>query len=180
MNKITDEIQTRAVELFDEGMTRNAIARELGIAGSTVTRICHEAGRQFDREKATLSLRAAKVDIEEERLLLSKKMMVAAHDMIDALDGPHLVYNFGGKDNDYNEHLLDTAPVETRLSAMRAASLAFDKATRIIERTNTGLDGAVGVLDTLAAGFAAAAQQYRNEEADGADENEAADVDGVQ
>ncbi len=106
------------------------------------------------------------MDIEEARLLLAKQMVVAAQDMLDALEQPYLVYNFGGRDNSYEEHELPSAPVDVRLAAVRAAGIAFDKATRILERSNGGLAAAEGVLDSIAAGFAAAAAVYRAAEGD--------------
>lgn len=117
--------------------------------------------RTKDDADAAVAVRVVKVDLEETRLLLAKKLMVTAHDMLDSLDEPYLVYNFGGRDNSYEEHLLDSAPIEVRLAAVRAAGIAFDKATRLVDRSNSGLEAAEGVLDTIAAGFAAAAAAYR-------------------
>jgi hypothetical protein len=62
------------------------------------------------------------------------------------------------------EHVLDAAPLTARLDAIRLAGTAFDKATRLVERSNPGLDEAVGMLDTLAAGFKAAAAELRASE----------------
>ncbi|WP_454168142.1 hypothetical protein [Microbacterium lacticum] len=165
MPAITPQIRKKVLALFDAGRHRNDIARELGISGPTVTRICRAEGRQFDRAAEALELRAEQVDLEKLRERVAKKMLIVADDTLNDLEAPHLVYNFGGRDNTYQEHLLDEAPLDAKLNAMRTASLAFDKATRIVEKSDTGLDQAVGVLDSLAIGFELAAAQIRAEDA---------------
>ncbi len=164
--------------MFDSGARRNVIARKLGVSGATVSRICHEAGRSFDRAQQLLELRAEKADLDEMRQRVSKKMLLVADDVLEELDAPYLVYNFGGKDNTYQEHLLDGPPLEARLDAMRAASLAVDKASRIVERMpdDSGQEAAFGVLDSLAAGFDAIAARIRERQAEEAAEGEAGDA----
>lgn len=102
-------------------------------------------------------------DIGESRTALAKKALVAAHTALDSLDKPYTVFNFGGRDNSYEEHQLDAAPMDVRLAAVRIASIAFDKATRIIERDNGGLDQAIGTLDLVADALKTAAEAYRAE-----------------
>jgi len=89
--------------------------------------------------------------------------------MLDQIDDAYLVYNFDGKKNTYNEHQLESAPVEVKRSIIVTAAITFDKLTRIVERDNGGLEQAQGVLDQLAAGFAATAEQYRAETPDAAE-----------
>lgn len=143
---LSEADRARILEMFDAGHPRNEIARQIGVSGSTVTTVCRKEGRLFDRSAQLLDLRAIEEDLGELRDLVTKKMLIVANDALDSLDGPHLVFNFGGRDNDYAEHLLDEAPLETKLDAMRAASLAVDKATRIVERSNPGLEQAAGIL----------------------------------
>src|SRR5690606_24541788 len=97
------------------------------------------------------------VDLAAGRIRLAEKMLAASEGMLDTIDEPYLVYNFGGKDNDYNEHTLDTAPVEVRRNIITTAAITFDKLSRIVERDGTGTDEALGLLDTLATGFREAA-----------------------
>lgn len=150
---LSEAARARILEMFDAGMPRNEIAREVGVSGSTVTTVCRKEGRLFDRSAQLLDLRAVEEDLGELRDLVAKKMLIVANDALDSLDGPHLVFNFGGRDNDYAEHLLDEAPLETKLDAMRAASLAVDKANRIVERSNPGLEQAAGILGGINAGI---------------------------
>lgn len=147
----------------DGSRSRNSIAREFSVSGETVTRICAEAGITFDRMKTEAAVRAHAIDLAEERMLLAKMMVAEAHEQMDILNAPYLIYSFGGMDGEIHSHLLDSAPMDVRNIAMRSAGVAFDKLTRIVEKDSGGLDEAVGVLDSLAEGFKAAAAHYRGE-----------------
>lgn len=162
---VSDETREQIVAAAREGKTRNAIAREFGVAGGTVTRICSDAGVSFDRSATELAVRARSIDLAEERLLVAQKMLAVASDMLDQLDAPYEVFNFGGKDNTFSSEVLDSAPAEVRRNAVVTAGIAFDKATRVIEKSDHGLEEAVGTLDVLAAGFKAAAEEIRAREA---------------
>lgn len=161
--------QTRAAiqdAARDGKRSRNSIAREFKVAGETVTRICAEAGLSFDRTKTEAAVRAHAIDLAEERLLLAKMMVVEVQEQLDILNAPYMVWSFGGMDGEIHSHLLDSAPMMERNTALRSAGIAFDKATRMVEKSDTGLEQAVGVLDTIAEGFAAAAERYRESATD--------------
>jgi len=140
----------RAQTLYEDGHGCNAIARELGCSPSTVSKWARENDLRFDRSQTALAVRAHVIDMAEARLLLAQKMVVAASDLLDQLDGPYLVYAFGGRDNDYNEHQLDRPPVEVIRNAVTTAGIAFDKASKVVEGTNPGQAAAVSMLTGLA------------------------------
>lgn len=156
----------RARELHAAGSSCNGIARELGCAASTVSRWAKSEGLTFDRSKTAAAVAAHTVDLAAGRIRLAEKMLAASEDMLDTIDGPYEVYNFGGKDNTFESRVLDSAPVEVRRNVITTAGITFDKLTRIVEKSDTGLDMAVGVLDTIAAVASAAAEQYRESTAD--------------
>ncbi len=161
---ISDDVKAEVLRLHADGLSRNAISRQTGLSGSTVTRIVAASGGAFDRAKTKRALEARQVDMAAERLALGAEMMEAAREALRELKGPVLVHNFGGKDNTFATATLDKAPMAMRREALTAAGIAFDKATRIVERASTGTEEALGMLDQLAAGFKAAAAQYRAEE----------------
>ena len=43
--------------------------------------------------------------------------------MLKHFEGQHLVYNFGGRDNEYNEHLLDSPPADVKQTAAKTIHL---------------------------------------------------------
>jgi nucleoid-associated protein YgaU len=157
----TEQTRTDARRLFDEGYGCNAIARELGFSPARISKWAKDEGLLFDRRQTELAVRAHTIDLAADRLLLAQKMIVNANDSLEMLEGPFEVFNFGGKENDFNSQILDEAPMEARRSAQMIAGVAFDKATRIVEKDNGGLDDAVGVIDDLSAVFKAAADAIR-------------------
>lgn len=150
-----------ARELYDAGHSCRSIAAKLNVAPSTISRWAKGEDLAFDRSQTAMAVRAHTVDLAAARNELAQRLMVSSFDALDELDGPYLVYSFGGRDNDYNEHELERPPVEVRAKVHALAKQAFDASSRILERTDTGLDLAVGVLDTIAAVAADAARRYR-------------------
>lgn len=163
MAQITDDQKAEVLALHADGHARNEIARRVGISAGSVTNICRAADRAFDRSETESATKARQVDLAAGRTRLAEKMLAVSEAMLDRVDDPYLVYSFGGKDNDYNEHTLESAPVEVRQRIITTAGITFDKLTRIVEKSDTGLEQAVGVLDTIADGFRAAAEKYRSE-----------------
>jgi hypothetical protein len=139
-----------ARNLFDSGLGCNAIARKMRIDPSTVSHWAVDAGVKFDRSQTALAVRAHTIDLAESRAELAQKMQQVAHDLLDSLDGTYMVYAFGGKENEYNEHELERPPVEVIRSAVVTAAIAFDKATKMVEGANPGQTAAVSLLTGLA------------------------------
>jgi predicted transcriptional regulator len=156
----------RARELHAEGLSCNAIARDLGCAASTVSRWAKREGLSFDRSQTAEAVKAHTVDLAAGRIRLAEKMLAASEDMLDVIDGPYEVYNFGGKDNTFESRVLDSAPVEVRRNVITTAGITFDKLTRIVERDTGAADGALGVLDQVGHALIAAAEQLRDETPD--------------
>ncbi|UCR89258.1 hypothetical protein [Mycetocola spongiae] len=149
-----EETRVEARRLYDLGMGCNAIGREIGIVPSAVSAWAKREGLKFDRSKVIAANKANAADLEQKRLRLVSKMADVAEDALDSLDAPYLVYNFGGKDNEYRDEVLDAAPMDARRTAVTMAGIAFDKASRVIER-ETDVSGATSVLGALQAGLGA-------------------------
>lgn len=141
----------RAHDLFDLGLSCNAMAKELGVSPATISRWAKREGLSFGREKTALAVRARTIDIADSRTLLTKKMLSVAHETLDKLEGPYLVYSFGGKDNTYEEHTLASPPVEAIRTAVTIAKDAHIIATKTLEATPETLASAESVLDKLEA-----------------------------
>lgn len=130
---VEEPTRARAIELIESGMPRNAIARELSIAPSSVSGIARDAGLSFDRANQTASATAARVhDLKVRRLELIDELMAKAVDHLVAIDQPFLAFNIGGKDNTYTDHELDRAPTGDILNLHRSASLALKDARELI------------------------------------------------
>ncbi|WP_051702045.1 hypothetical protein [Mycetocola saprophilus] len=149
-----EDEQTRvdARALYDEGLGCNAIARELNISASSVSLWAKREGLKFDRAQVAEANRAHVADLAAARIRLATKLTTVAESALDSLDEEYLVYNFGGKDNEYREHTLSKAPMDARRTAVTMGAVAFDKVSRIVER-ETDVTGAESTLAALKAGF---------------------------
>jgi predicted transcriptional regulator len=152
----------RAQVLFDQGLGCNAIARELGVAASTVSKWAKDTGRTFDRSQVAAANEAHKVDLAAGRIRLAEKMLAASEDMLDRIDDQYLVYAFGGKENTYTEHKLASAPVEVRRNVITTAGITFDKLTRVVENSGAGADSAKSMLADLGRALGIGAEAVDN------------------
>ena len=150
-------------------LSASAIARELGVAKSTVSRWARAEGLSFDRSKTAEATAAKSIDLAAARTRLAEKMAARAEQLLDSLDGKYTVYNFGGKDNTYNEHELDKPPVEVIRNAVTTAGITFDKLSRIVEK-DPDVSGAQSVVQSLEAGILAAAEVLRAPETETTEE----------
>jgi len=147
-----DSKRAQARVLFDRGLSCRAIATELGCSTSTVSRWAKAEGLVFEARARTATASAVrKFDMAAARSRLAQKMTDNADRVLDTLNGPYLVYNFGGKDNTYTEHTLDEAPISARREAQTIGAIAFDKLSKALELTPEGLTGAESLLDRIEA-----------------------------
>ena len=125
--------RVRAIEMIKAGTPRNAIARELMIAPSSVSKIAQDENLTFERANETASAAASRAhDLKVRRLALIEELFAKAEDHLVAIDQPFLAFNFGGKDNTYEETTLDRPPTGDLLNLHRAASLALKDARDLI------------------------------------------------
>lgn len=152
-NPLTDTERARILELHAQGMARNDIARETGRAAGTVTKIVTDAGGTFDRSATKAATEARQADLAERRSRLRTKFLTRAEECLDQMDQPHLVFNFGGKDNTYEERTLDRPPVKDIRDLMQAASIATTAEIRISQADVGGDEAAKSLLVGLAHAF---------------------------
>lgn len=123
--------RTRILKLHGQGMTRNDIARETGRSGSTVTKVVHDAGLSFDRTATKAATEARKADLAARRADLRIKFLDRADELLDMFDKPVTVFNFGGRDNTYEERTLDRPTIGDMRSLIQAAATASTQEIRI-------------------------------------------------
>lgn len=155
--------------LHAEGLSRNAIGTQLGRSGRTVSRIAAELGLSFERAGATAAATEAKrMDAAARRAKLQVDALEAADKLLGQMFQPARVFNFGGKENDYNERQHDEPPfadkraIATAIQALAATALRmaeFDRAAA------TGVESGKTMLGQLAAGLGDAYAQLQLAEA---------------
>lgn len=132
---VTAHQRARILDLHGKGVTRNEIHRLTGVAAATVSKVVKDDGGTFDRSKIATAAEARRVDLVEMRSSLAVKMIAKAHQLVDDIDRPFLAFNFGGKDNTYEEHELDRAPTGDIRNLMQSASIA-SKESRELDRVD--------------------------------------------
>ncbi|PRX91974.1 hypothetical protein [Allonocardiopsis opalescens] len=163
--------QKRAAILADiqaGELSRNAIARKHKVSVGTVTNIANKAGltTAFDRSGVEKATRARVADAAAVRAEVSRKFLDRANEMLDQMHEPHLVFNFGGKDNDYNERILSRPPTTDLRNLMTSAAVAIDKHLKIESSgKDPNADAAASMLGTLRTALEGAADRLRDDTA---------------
>lgn len=80
---IDSKTRAKVRKLARDGLSQNAIAKKVGIAGSTVSRICSTARPPilFDRSKMKVAIEAHTVDLKARRVELSQLLVQDAFDL---------------------------------------------------------------------------------------------------
>ncbi|WP_329390246.1 hypothetical protein [Streptomyces sp. NBC_01716] len=122
-------------------------------SGSTISGIADRLGLTFDRGPEVASATAARqADLERRRQLLATRFIDIAEDSLERIYRQTTVFSFGGKDNEYNDHVFDEAPPAERVKLMTAAAIAVDKSLKLAPaESNAGLDAAKSMLGSLGA-----------------------------
>lgn len=160
---VDDEMRADIYRLHAMRMGRNEIARELRIAGSTVTKVCqaHEPPLEFNRDETALAVRARQIDLADSRTKLAAMFLVRGIEALEAMDVPMTIGQFGGKDNTWNERLIDEPTLEGRRNLMTTAAIAAQRHLELVRvDSNRDLSASEGLIDSLGVGIAAFAAAY--------------------
>lgn len=147
--------RARVLDLHAAGRSRNAIARELNLSGSTVSRIVAEAGRSFDRAETRAATVAAVDDARARRARLAADLLADAERLRAQLWAPITLGAFGGRDNTWNEvRLAEPPPAEKRtiLAAVHSAIRDHIELVRV-DAARAEVDQVRGVLGDIMDGI---------------------------
>lgn len=131
--KVTDLHRARVTDLHGRGFGRNAIARELGFSGATITTICQELGLDFDRAATKVAVNARKVDAAALRSELELQLLEDAQKLRAQIWQPHEYRDYGGKDFVLRKWTQDEPQPVDKLKLMQATGIAVDRAVRLGE-----------------------------------------------
>lgn len=154
---VTEQDHRRVAELHAQGLSRNAIATELGRSGRTISKIADQLGLDFERSRTKAATEAKKIDARARRAALSLALLEDADRLRQQLWKPSLIFNFGGKENDYNSRTIDEPTFSDKAKIMQSVGIAVDRSIRLDEYdADPGIDAAKSMLGALAAGLGAA------------------------
>lgn len=146
---LTNQERDEIARLLEAGQSHAEIARTVGRATGTIANIAKSIGWSGDQSRA-LRVRKANENRSaysaDRRAELAARATERAQEMLERWEAPYLVFNFGGRDNDYNEHQLAEAPIE----AKRAMAQTFRDLMRTvieIDRHDNRQDEGLSAVD---------------------------------
>jgi hypothetical protein len=136
---VTAEERHRVADLHAAGRSRNAIATELGRSGRTISKICaeHDPPLTFERTRTAAATAAKKADGAARRAQLQLDALDSAGRLMGQMFAPTKVYNFGGKENDYNEVTHDEPPFRDKRDIATAIQALANTALKLAEYDKT-------------------------------------------
>lgn len=130
---VTDEEREQIRALHAQGLGRNEIARRLGRGTRTISVHAEAMGLVFDNAEMTeTATRVRSADLAEKRTILANALTDDALRLTEQLWQPAKIYNFGGKDNDYNERDVSEPPPDAKRALMLTAAAAIDRSLKLV------------------------------------------------
>ncbi|MEU4777478.1 helix-turn-helix domain-containing protein [Micromonospora sp. NPDC023633] len=165
---VTEADHEQVRELHAEGLSRNAIAEQLGRSGRTISRIADKLGLTFDRERTRAATEAKKDDARAKRAALAVRLLDDAERLRQQLWQPAHYVDHGGKEYERVDWTLNEPTFSDKRNIMQSVGMAIDKAVRLDEYdADPGIDAAKSMLGALAKGLGAAYDELNRTETDG-------------
>jgi IS30 family transposase len=133
MPALSDDDLAEIRRLHAAGESLGGIARALGKAKTTVGRAARAAGLSFERSRTEAAVKAHSVDMAARRHALAENLLADAERIREQMWTPTTVYNFGGKDNEYNERTFDEAPADIKRTLMQTVTTAAAAHLRLVD-----------------------------------------------
>lgn len=130
---LTDAERQQIRDLHAAGHGCNDIARQLGRDRATISKHAKDLGLTFDRKQTKAATDARVADAKHKRAILSEQLLDDALRLRAQLWEPATVFNFGGRDNTYEERTLDKPPFADQEKILRSLAVAVDKHARLLE-----------------------------------------------
>lgn len=159
--RIPDDERERIIAEFATGKSCNQIAKQFGRSSNTISRIAKSVGHQFAQVNAVHAREVKAVYDSERRAGLIASSIDAAERMFKQMFSPALVYNFGGKDNTYNEHMVSEPSFRDKRDIAATIATMVRTATELQK-----LENAAGTDDLLQEFIDAIAQRRAHRQQD--------------
>ena len=152
--RVTQVDEQRVRALHAQGLGRNEIARQIGRGQRTVSVIAARLGLEFDTTAAEVATRHRIAQLAEKRAILADALTDDALRLSEQLWEPAVVFNIGGKDNEYTEQAVPEPPALDKKNLMAAATAAATQSLRLVPpAADTGADDARSMLGKLFTGL---------------------------
>ncbi|MGH3942488.1 MAG: helix-turn-helix domain-containing protein [Pseudonocardiaceae bacterium] len=159
---LTSEDRDQVRALHARGLSRNAIAREIGRSVGSVTKLAREQGLVFDRAATVAATAAAVADARARRAALMHALLDDAGRLREQLFAPCTLRNAGGKDNTWAVLEVEQPPFADQLKIVQATVTAADASMRLDRHdSGAGVEEAKSMLGALAEGLGVAYHQIK-------------------
>lgn len=150
-------IEAELLNPQDPPRSRRALSAAHGVSVRTVQRIADRLGIAKDAWRTDTVRAATESALDRrraERSRIADELQRRAAEILAKLDEPFLAFAFGGRDNEYNEHLLPGPPTSDIRNLVQSANTLLGRAQEIDTRDQAGADDSAGeVLDRLFTGL---------------------------
>jgi hypothetical protein len=136
--------------LHAAGKSCHAIATEMTRSKATISRHSKRLGLLWDRAQVAAATAAKQTDAKGRRATLQLSLLEDAERLREQLWQPCIAFNFGGKDNTYEEHHLDKPTFADQLKIMQATGVAVDRSLRLADHDSAGSEVVKNILGSLA------------------------------
>lgn len=141
----------RARELFDAGKSCNAIAKELGVAASTISGWAKKQGLSFARKQTAAAVQAHRIDRAAVRADIIDRMYLRSQKILTRLEADTFTYRIPTEAGSQLVHD-DDPPAGDEKNLAAALGIYLERATRLeLVDGNAGEEQAKGMLADLGA-----------------------------
>ena len=147
----TDELDALLRALAATGTSVRDMAAKTGASKSVVDRRLKHLGIELDRSSTEAATKANTLDAKSRRAALQLALLQDAERLRAQIWEPATVFNFGGKDNTYEERTLDKPPFADQLKIMQATGIAIDRSLKLDLHDSGGSTAVIGLLQQTAA-----------------------------
>jgi predicted transcriptional regulator len=146
----TFEHSARARDLHSRGWSCNAIAKELGVAPSTISRWAKREGLSFERGQVAAANAAKIVDGKARRLALADRGYKRAEALYARLEAPQFKTLVRGSEGREDQVLLDFVPTQNERDLAQAIATHLTSVAKLeAVDAGTGSDDAKSMLAQL-------------------------------
>lgn len=155
---VTDEERQRIIEAFPSGKSCRQIAADFNRATTTISTIAKSVGHEFGQVNTVRAREIKAVYDEERRQQIRLNTVDAAEKVLQQIFEPATIFNFGGRDNTYNEHKLDKPPYRDQRDIAQTFKTLMSIVLEIDKREQGTSD--YGLLDVLFGQIQSEANEY--------------------
>jgi IS30 family transposase len=148
----TPQLDQQLADLHAQGLSLRECATRIGRSRSGVGDHAKTLGLTWDRSKTKAATQARVADNRSTRSAIEAGLLADVQRLRAQLWAPCKAFNFGGKDNTYEEHALEQPTFVDQLKIMQAATIAVDRSLKIaVHDSDSSHDDAKSMLTGLAA-----------------------------